>query len=98
MNGIRLFFITGIIILAALAQVAVATPKTLGYACAAEHRAAEQSAETQPSKLAEKKSEDCGCEAKTPPDVLATVGGVKILIKDVDESINDRIKELQSQV
>jgi protein-disulfide isomerase len=98
MNGIRLFLINGIIIPAVVAQVAVAAPKTLGNAGARGHRAAEQSAETQPSKPVEKKPEDCGCEAKTPPDVLATVGGVKILVKDVDESINDRIKELQGQV
>ncbi len=98
MNGIPLFLIKGIIIFAVVVQSVVASPKGQGSAGAAEDRDAKQSTETQPSKPAEKKQEDCGCEAKTPPDVLATVGGVKILVKDVDESINDRIKELQSQV
>jgi protein-disulfide isomerase len=98
MNGIRLFLIKGIIIFAVVVQPVVASPNGQGSTGAAEDRDAEQSTETQPSKPAEKKQEDCGCEAKTPPDVLATVGGVKILVKDVDESINDRIKELQSQV
>jgi protein-disulfide isomerase len=86
------------IIFAVVAEPVVASPSTLGSAGAAKHRAAEQSAETQSAKPAEKKQEDCGCESKTPPDVLATVGGVKILVKDVDESVSDRIKELQGQV
>jgi protein-disulfide isomerase len=44
------------------------------------------------------KKDDCGCEAKHPPDVLATVNGVKIGIKDIDEPIKEKIKELQNQV
>lgn len=47
---------------------------------------------------AEKKEEDCGCEAKIPSDTAAIVNGVKIMIKDVDEPIKDKIKELQNQV
>ena len=98
MSGIRLVLIKGMIIFAVVAEPVVASPNTQGSGGAANNRAAEQSAETQSPKPAEKKQEDCGCEAKTPPDVLATVGGIKILIKDVDESVNDRIKELEGQV
>jgi protein-disulfide isomerase len=47
---------------------------------------------------AEKKDADCGCESQTPPDVLAIVNGVKIVIKDVDEPIKERVTALQDQV
>lgn len=45
-----------------------------------------------------KKEEDCGCEAKVPTDTAAIVNGVKIMIKDIDEPLTRRIKELQNQV
>lgn len=51
-----------------------------------------------PAKADEKKADDCGCEAKAPPDVLATVNGAKIATKDIDEPLKDRIKDLQDQV
>lgn len=45
------------------------------------------------------KKEDCGCEAKTPtPDVLATVNGLKISAKEIEDSLKDKIKELQGNV
>ena len=53
---------------------------------------------SQAANPAEKKQEDCGCEAKAPPDVLAIVDGVNIPVKDVDEPIKVRIAELQGQV
>lgn len=45
-----------------------------------------------------KKEEDCGCEAKIPSDTAAIVNGAKIMIKDIDEPVKDKIKELQNQV
>ena len=45
-----------------------------------------------------KKEEDCGCEAKVPSDTAAIVNGVKIMMKDIDEPVNGKIKELQNQV
>ncbi len=57
-----------------------------------------QSAPVAAQKATEKKEEDCGCEVKAPPDVLAIVNGVKIATKDVDEPIKDRVQELQNQV
>lgn len=71
----------------------------LAKACATkgdQQRAADESADSQ-SKPPEKKEADCGCD-KAPPDVFATVNGVKIASKDVDEPIKDRILELQNQV
>src|SRR5436305_10040920 len=59
---------------------------------------ATQSTPAAPSKSADKKEADCGCEVKAPPDVLAIVNGVRVMIKDVDEPIKDRILELQNQV
>lgn len=52
----------------------------------------------QPPAVQEKKEEDCGCEAKIPSDTAAVVNGVKIMMKDVDEPVKDKIKELQNQV
>ncbi|MFY9571674.1 MAG: thioredoxin domain-containing protein [Blastocatellia bacterium] len=59
-------------------------------------RAQKQS--TTASKPAEKKADDCGCESKNPPDILALVNGTRISVKDVDEPIKDRVQELQNQV
>ncbi|HEX5735098.1 MAG TPA: thioredoxin domain-containing protein [Blastocatellia bacterium] len=42
--------------------------------------------------------EDCGCEVKPLPEVVAIVNGVQIKIKDVDDPISRRIQELQKQV
>lgn len=47
---------------------------------------------------AQKKQEDCGCEVKAAPDVLAAIDGVNISVKDVDEPIKDRIQAIQNQV
>lgn len=52
----------------------------------------------QPPATQEKKEEDCGCEAKIPSDTAAIVNGVKIMMKDIDEPVNGKIKELQNQV
>lgn len=59
---------------------------------------ATQSVPVTPSKPADKKEADCGCEVKAPPDVFAIVNGVKVMIKDVDDPIKDRVQELQNQV
>jgi protein-disulfide isomerase len=45
-----------------------------------------------------KQDDDCGCEVKTPSDVLAVVNGVKISPKEVDESIKKQIDDLEKQV
>jgi protein-disulfide isomerase len=45
-----------------------------------------------------KPDDDCGCDVKTPTDVLAVVNGVKISPKEVDESIKKQIDDLQNQV
>ncbi|HYP25663.1 MAG TPA: thioredoxin domain-containing protein [Blastocatellia bacterium] len=42
--------------------------------------------------------EDCGCESKAPPDVVATINGVRVTIKDIDEPLRPKIEELQKQV
>src|SRR5215467_10924185 len=45
-----------------------------------------------------KADDDCGCEVKTPSDVMAVVNGVKITPKEVDEAIKKQIDDLQNQV
>jgi protein-disulfide isomerase len=50
------------------------------------------------SKQPEKKDADCGCEAKIPPDVFATVNGVNVATKDIDEALKDQIQQWQNQV
>ena len=59
---------------------------------------AAQTPATAPVKQADKKEPDCGCEVKAPPDVLATVNGVNIATKDVDELVKTRVQQLQNQV
>ena len=45
------------------------------------------------------KKENCGCEPKTPlPEVIATVNGVKISSKEIDDAIKPKIEELQNSV
>ena len=45
------------------------------------------------------KSDDCGCDAKTPqPDIYGTVNGIKISAKDIDDLIADQIKQMQTAV
>jgi protein-disulfide isomerase len=44
------------------------------------------------------KEEDCGCDGKVLPDVLAIVNGVQVSTKEIDEAIKDRVQELQRQV
>jgi protein-disulfide isomerase len=49
-------------------------------------------------KLDRQPEEDCGCEAKAPPDVLAVVNGVRITNKEIDELIKESVNSLQRQV
>ena len=42
--------------------------------------------------------EDCGCEGKPLPDIIATVNGVKIMVKDIDEPIASRVQALQQEI
>ncbi|HEV7891231.1 MAG TPA: thioredoxin domain-containing protein [Pyrinomonadaceae bacterium] len=44
------------------------------------------------------KAEDCGCEGKPLPEVLATAGGVKITKQDISSDAQKRIDELRRQV
>jgi protein-disulfide isomerase len=97
MNRVSLFTAIATMLTIAVVQSSASSPGVRHMSTTGQD-AAKKPAPAIPSKPADKKEDDCGCEAKNPPDVLATVGGVKILVKDVDESINDRIKELQSQV
>ena len=60
--------------------------------------ASKKAASPEPAKTDDKKAEDCGCEVKAPPDVLATVDGTNVSVKEIDEPIKDRIQALQDQV
>jgi protein-disulfide isomerase len=44
------------------------------------------------------KAEDCGCEGRPLPEVLATAGGVKITRQDISPDTQRRIDELRGQV
>lgn len=60
--------------------------------------AAKKPASAAPQGATEKK-EDCGCDGKTPtPDVFATVNGLKISAKEIEDPLKDKVKELQSSV
>jgi protein-disulfide isomerase len=57
-----------------------------------------QTSPAAPDKKDDKKVEDCGCDSKTPPDVLATVNGVKINLKEIEDPIAQQLSELRKQV
>jgi hypothetical protein len=42
--------------------------------------------------------EDCGCEVKAMPDVLAVVNGVRITNMEIDKSIKESVDSLQNKV
>jgi protein-disulfide isomerase len=42
--------------------------------------------------------EDCGCEVKAMPDVLAVVNGVRITNKEIDKLIKESVDSLQNKV
>ncbi|MCA1592915.1 MAG: thioredoxin domain-containing protein [Acidobacteria bacterium] len=55
-------------------------------------------AATPASNVAAGKNEDCGCEDKPLPDVLAVVNGVKITKQDISAETQQRITQLKQQV
>jgi protein-disulfide isomerase len=44
------------------------------------------------------KNDDCGCEDKPLPDVLALVNGIKITTADISPQVQQQVKNLQQQV
>ena len=97
MRRVSLLIAIGVIITAVTAKPGAAFPDRWQVSNAG-RAVATQSTPATPSKPADKKEADCGCEVKAPPDVLAIVNGAKVMIKDVDEPIKDRVQELQNQV
>jgi protein-disulfide isomerase len=51
-----------------------------------------------PSPAVSSQGEDCGCEDKPLPELLAVVNGIKITKAELTEATQKRIKELQQQV
>jgi len=71
-----------------LTLVVLLTMQTGGFA-------AQTAAPTKPAA----KKENCGCDPKPPiPEVVATVNGVKVLSKEIEDAIKPKIEELQSSV
>ncbi len=98
MKRMQVSLMTSIIAFAVIGSASAASPDGQRNPGGVKKGAGKQSAATPPSKPAQEKKEDCGCDAKAPPDVLAIVNGVNVAIKDVDEPIKDRVQELQNQV
>ncbi|MFY9555561.1 MAG: thioredoxin domain-containing protein [Blastocatellia bacterium] len=62
-------------------------------------QAVKPAASQSPAKVADKKDEDCGCEAKnTPAHVAAIASGVTITTKEIDDQIKDQKAGLQKQI
>ena len=57
-----------------------------------------QGAAARPGPAAGAAGDECGCEDKPLPGVLATVNGVKITQADLSPEVQQRVKELQQQV
>jgi protein-disulfide isomerase len=72
----------------------------VGFAPVAIHQSADvgKSAVSKPEASAEKKEEDCGCDAEKPDDAIAVVNGIKVTRKEVDDPIKDRIKQFDDQI
>ena len=67
--------------------------------CALAGSAAAQTVPVLPGRTqAAAKAEDCGCEGKPLPEVLATAGGVKITKQDISADTLRRVEELRRQV
>jgi len=81
-----------------LSTVGNASPSSLKRISQTAKQEASQTPANVTSQPKPEKKDDCGCEAKAPPDVFAIVNGVKIAAKDVDEPISARIKELEGRV
>ena len=81
-----------------LAPAAVVQGQTRAQTAGQKPGASARQTSPQPAKPADKKAEDCGCEVKAPPDVLATVDSTNVSVKEIDEPIKDRIQALQDQV
>src|SRR5437588_2417457 len=81
-----------------LSTVGNASPSSLKRISQTAKQEASQTPANVTSQPKPEKKDDCGCEAKAPPDVFAIVNGVKIAAKDVDEPISGRIKELEGRV
>jgi protein-disulfide isomerase len=54
--------------------------------------------EAVPQSVVEKKADDCGCEPGSPPDTFATVDGVKISPREIDDSIRPQLLEVRTQL
>src|SRR5215831_2018014 len=73
-------------------------PAVLAVSAAAQSKPQEPAAGSRPAAVPDSKKEDCGCEQKAPPDVLAIVNGVKISTKEIDDLIKDKVEELRKEV
>jgi protein-disulfide isomerase len=71
---------------------------TAASACAAAAQTVVVEAPNAQGQTAASKAEDCGCEGKPVPDLLATVGGVKITKQDISADTLRRVEELRRQV
>src|SRR5262249_46527299 len=69
-----------------------------GYASREQGAQSSQTSPATPDKKDDKKAEDCGCDSKTPPDVLAVVNTVKINLKEIDEPLNQQLADLRKEV
>src|SRR5215213_3006579 len=90
MNSILCLIILSFLCSVALGQAPKSTPKP------AQGAGSKPAAQPQAQKPEVK--EDCGCESKAPPDVVATINGVRLTIKDIDDLLKPKIEELRQQV
>jgi protein-disulfide isomerase len=71
---------------------------TAALACAAPAQTVVVDAPPARTQAAAPRAEDCGCEGKPLPEVLAAAGGVKITKQDISTETQRRIEELRGQV
>ena len=71
---------------------------TLGATVVAQATAPKSNAQGTNAAGAKKEAEDCGCEQKPLPEVLAVVNGVKITKGDLSPEMRARVGQLEQQV
>ncbi len=99
----RMLSVIILVIFACLSIAQAQTAKPAGQRPKAKPPAAQKPAaaadkQTAAQKPAEKKDEDCGCDADAPADAWATVNGVKITREEIDAPMKSQIEELEKQI
>lgn len=92
----RRILILAVILIACAAAAVVAQTNSAGSRN--EQTSAGSTKVAKPAEPVEETIENCGCEGNPLPEVLATVGGIRITAGEIEAQVKKRVVELQRQV